>query len=57
MSNGAAIDGARARYDALYAVAEAISHYSVIAVRPRKRKGAATRPPSLRTRLLARLRG
>jgi hypothetical protein len=52
-----ALDGARARYDELYAEAEAISHSSVIAVRPRKRKGAATKPPSLRTRLLARLRG
>ncbi len=56
-ANAAALDGARARYDALYGEAEAISHSSVIAVRPRKKKGAAKPPPSLRARVMRRLRG
>lgn len=57
-ANAAALDAARSRYDELYGEAEAISHSSVIAVRPRKKKGAAAkRPPSLRARVMRRLRG
>ena len=51
-----ALDRARARYDELYAEAEAISHSSVIAVRPRKKAGAAkAAPPTLRGRVARRL--
>lgn len=51
-----ALDRARARYDELYAEAEAISHSSVIAVRPRKKAGAGTAaPPTLRARIVRRL--
>jgi hypothetical protein len=58
-ANAAVLDAARAEYDALYGEAEAISHSSVIAVRPRKKKaagGAATRA-SLPRRVLRKLRG
>src|SRR5688500_6887124 len=56
-ANAAGLDGARGTYDALYGEAEAISHSSVIAVRPRKKAGGQQAAPSLRTRVLRRLRG
>lgn len=55
-ANAAALDACRTRYDELYGEAEAISHSSVIAVRPRKKK-APQKPPSLRARIARRLRG
>jgi hypothetical protein len=48
----AALDAARADYDALYAEAEAIAQSSVTAVRPRKR---AVQPTSTRARIVRRL--
>lgn len=57
-ANAAQLDAARGAYDALYAEAEAISHSSVIAVRPRKKAAVKpATPPSLTERVLARLRG
>lgn len=57
-ANAPALDAARGAYDALYAEAEAISHSSVIAVRPRKKAaGKPAAPASLTKRVLARLRG
>lgn len=56
-ANAAALDAARGAYDALYGEAEAISHSSVIAVRPRKKAAGQQTAPSLRTRVLRRLRG
>lgn len=50
------LDHHRALYETLYGEAEAISHSSVIAVRPRKKAGKQA-PPSLRARVLRRLRG
>ncbi len=50
-----ALDRARLAYDELYREAEAISHSSVIAVRPRK-KAAARARPSLPARVARRLR-
>jgi hypothetical protein len=45
-AHGEQLDHFRTLYDALYGEAEAISHSSVIAVRPRKKAAAATPPPS-----------
>jgi hypothetical protein len=53
-ANGPALDAARAAYDALYGEAEAISHSSAIAVRPRKKK-APQAPASARARIARRL--
>lgn len=55
-ADSAALDEARGAYDALYAEAEAISHSSVIAVRPRK-GGGARKPQTLRARIVRRLPG
>ena len=43
-ANAAAFDAARGEYDALYGEAEAISHSTVIAARPRKNAAAAKAP-------------
>jgi len=56
-ANAAALDAARGAYDALYGEAEAISHSSVIAVRPRKKAAGKQATPSLTERVLGRLRG
>ncbi|MDX6663913.1 MAG: hypothetical protein QOG68_119 [Solirubrobacteraceae bacterium] len=56
-ANAGALDAARVTYDALYGEAEAISHSSVIAVRPRKKGAAKQSPRSLPARVLRRLRG
>lgn len=55
-SDPEAFDRARVAYDALYGEAEAISHSSVIAVRPRKKAAKQQAPPSLQARVLRRLR-
>ncbi|MFL5844411.1 MAG: sulfotransferase family protein [Solirubrobacteraceae bacterium] len=52
-----ALDGFRDRYDALYGEAEAISHSSVIAVRPRKKPAGGQAAPSLGARVLRKLKG
>ena len=53
----AELDALRAEYDALYGEAEAISHSSVIAVRPRKKKaGGRATDRSLVLRVIRRLR-
>jgi hypothetical protein len=56
-TNAAALDALRGEYDALYGEAEAISHSSVIATRPRKKKAGAGAPASLPRRVLRKLRG
>jgi hypothetical protein len=55
-SGGDALDRARVAYDELYGEAEAISHSSVIAVRPRKKAAGQQAPPTLRGRVVRRLR-
>jgi len=54
--NAEALDRARAAYDALYGEAEALTHSSVIAVRPRKKAAQTPPAPSLGARVLRRLR-
>lgn len=58
-ANASLFDAARGEYDALYGEAEAISHSSVIAVRPRKKAAAAKdgASPSLAARALRKLKG
>ena len=53
----ASLDALRDRYRTLYSEAEAISHSSVIATRPRKKKAGASAPASLPRRVLRKLRG
>lgn len=57
-SGAAVLDAAREEYDALYGEAEAISHSSVIAARPRKKRpGTGAGSASLPRRVLRKLRG
>jgi hypothetical protein len=57
-ANAAELDAARVIYDGLYGEAAAISHSSVIAVRPRKKPaGGAQDAPSLGAKVLRKLRG
>jgi hypothetical protein len=54
-ANSGPFDAARGEYDALYAEAEAISHSSVIAARPRKKAGASA-PPTMSIRVKRRVK-
>jgi hypothetical protein len=59
-AHAAELDAMRAEYEALYGEAEAISHSSVIAVRPRKKpagQDGAGAAPSLGSRVLRKLKG